>query len=142
MDIRVDFKGFGQQVRKSRKELGLTQAELAEITGLSANYISHIEHASRISSLHTLVSLSYALDISPNDLLEDSLPDNLFRDSDIPFKLREARCTLANTLSNWVLADLPDIHGQPDAPVDLALLPPLRFMTLEECAALQATSIN
>ena len=141
MDIRVDFKGLGSRIRARRKALGMTQAELASLVGLSPNYIGHIERAERIASIQTLVGLGYALDMNIDTMLKDSLPDNGFDESTC-YRLRQARCTLANTLTNWVCTDIPDSTGASDAPVDLSLLPPLAFMTLKECASIQSAAAN
>ena len=137
MVAQIDLKGLGSRIRKRRKQLGLTQAALAEMTDVTTNYIGHIERAERVLSLQTLLSLCYALEVNVNTLLQDSLPDDGF-DENPRYYLRQARCLFGNTLTNWVCTDIPDIAGESDAPVDLALLPPMGFMTLEECAAAQA----
>ena len=35
---------FGQEIRRRRKELGYTQSELSENTGLSASFLSNLEN--------------------------------------------------------------------------------------------------
>ena len=35
---------FGQEIKKRRKELGYTQSDLSEITGLSASFLSNLEN--------------------------------------------------------------------------------------------------
>jgi HTH-type transcriptional regulator/antitoxin HipB len=40
----IDSADFGRAIRKRRKELGYTQAELAEMSGCSAVYLSNLEN--------------------------------------------------------------------------------------------------
>jgi transcriptional regulator with XRE-family HTH domain len=56
-----------QQLRKSQK---LTQAEFAENTDLSVDYIGSIERGDRTPSLGVLERISEALDISLKDLFD------------------------------------------------------------------------
>lgn len=65
----MDYKAFGRRVRERRKEKHFTQESLAEIVGVSASFMGHIERGSRIASLETLVGLCNALHASPNYLL-------------------------------------------------------------------------
>ena len=60
---------MGDAVRARRKVLGLTQASLAEMVGVSTELISRIERAQCAPSLATIVSLCQALGATPNDLL-------------------------------------------------------------------------
>ena len=39
-----DMVAFGHAVRKRRKELGYTQADFSEQTGLSASFLSNLEN--------------------------------------------------------------------------------------------------
>lgn len=130
--MKVDYIGLGRRIRARRKALGLTQEHLAELADLSVTYVGHIERATRIPSLSTLVSICYALEISPNELMSDSLPEGRFAPSDTPLKLRQVPCVLHNTLTNWLCTDLPDQSMLGDAPADLSQLPPIGFVTLSE----------
>ena len=131
--MKVDYRGLGRTVAKRRIELGMTQEQLAEFCGLSASYIGCIERANRKASLDTLIELCFALNVSPNHLLSDSLPDDFFFEYlDTPLKLREPDYTLRNTLSNWFLAELPDESMQSDVPVSSVQLSQLQFTLLGE----------
>ncbi len=55
--------------------MGLTQAELAEKTGLSEVYISYIEIGSRIPALKKLILLAKTLQIKMDDLFVDLYAD-------------------------------------------------------------------
>ncbi|WP_078557033.1 helix-turn-helix domain-containing protein [Bacillus alkalicellulosilyticus] len=60
---------FGNNVKKYRKLLGLTQEQLAIQTGLHRTYISEVERGLRNVSLENIYILSKALEIKMSDLL-------------------------------------------------------------------------
>jgi transcriptional regulator with XRE-family HTH domain len=62
---------FGKNLRKLRKERGLSQEDLAEKAGLHRTYVGSLERGERNPSLLNIVKLSRALDISVTLLLED-----------------------------------------------------------------------
>lgn len=66
---RSDIKWlFGRAVRKRRRELDLSQEELAERSGLHRNYISDIERGDRNPSLENIYKLAKALGIKVSAL--------------------------------------------------------------------------
>jgi len=71
--MTIDYKDMGQKVRKMRKQMALTQEELAETVGISASFLGHIERGSRVASLETFVALCNELHVSPQFLLNKSL---------------------------------------------------------------------
>jgi transcriptional regulator with XRE-family HTH domain len=62
-------KVFGDRVRARRKELGLSQGDLYEKTGVSTAYISAVERGTANPSLDIMVQLSAALEIEVAELL-------------------------------------------------------------------------
>lgn len=65
----MDAKELGRQVLLRRKELGLTQGELAEQAGISRNYVSLIERGeARNVSVNVLYELAAALGTTPAEL--------------------------------------------------------------------------
>jgi transcriptional regulator with XRE-family HTH domain len=64
------YKIVGQKVRKRRKQLGLTQEKLAQISGLHRTYIAGVEAGRRNISLKNLEKLAKALKVTPDDLLK------------------------------------------------------------------------
>ena len=48
---------FGKNMRKARKELGLTATDLATFLGLSSAYVGLIERGERVPSLETLLKI-------------------------------------------------------------------------------------
>lgn len=127
----VDYVSLGRAIRKYRLKKHLTQEKLAELCDLSSGYIGDIERADRYPSLQVIVSLCYALDVTPNILLYESLPEGVFDDLlDTPLSLRQPDRTLRNTLTNWYFADLPDESGIGEPPVTSEQLSRLQFKLL------------
>lgn len=75
----MDYLDLGMKIRRIRREKFLTQEQLAEMTGISASFLGHIERGTRVASVDTLVSLCNALRVSPNFLLSASLDEEDFR---------------------------------------------------------------
>ena len=59
----------GQNVRRIRNKKGLTQEELAEISGFSQQYISGLEQGLRNPTVVTVYELALALEVSYQDLM-------------------------------------------------------------------------
>ena len=66
MDMR---KLVGRNVRRIRQRKGLTQEQLAEISGFSQQYISGLEQGRRNPTVVTLYELAAALGVSHSDLV-------------------------------------------------------------------------
>ncbi len=62
---------IGRQVRRYRKQLGLTITEMCDRTGLSAGMVSKIENGNTSPSLATLRSLSTALNVPVTSLFRE-----------------------------------------------------------------------
>ena len=60
---------LGQRIRQRRKELKLTEQELAEATGVTGQYISLIEVGNTVPSLATLIKLAEQLGSSTDFLI-------------------------------------------------------------------------
>ncbi len=67
MDMR---RLVGRNVRRIRKDKGLTQETLAEVSGFSQQYLSDLERGRRNPSIVTLYELSQALGVSHVDLVQ------------------------------------------------------------------------
>lgn len=59
-------KEIGKQVKRARKENGLTQHDLSQKVSISRNYISDIECGRYVPSVEILISLSKELEIDMN----------------------------------------------------------------------------
>ena len=60
---------MGRRIATRRKHLGLRQNQLAEILGISNNYMSDIERGVSNPGIELLVEISFALDVTPDYLL-------------------------------------------------------------------------
>lgn len=60
---------IGKNIRNRRKELKMTQSDLADKAHLSVIHISHIENGTVNMSLEALLSVCHALRVTPNDIL-------------------------------------------------------------------------
>ncbi len=69
----MDYQDMGLRVRALRRQMGITQEELAEKVGISASFLGHIERGTRVASLETLVALCNTLETTPEYLLSNSL---------------------------------------------------------------------
>jgi transcriptional regulator with XRE-family HTH domain len=64
------LKKFGERVRELRTKKGLSQEELAELSGLHRTYISSLELGKRNVSLINVFALAKALGVTPDKLLK------------------------------------------------------------------------
>jgi transcriptional regulator with XRE-family HTH domain len=88
----IDYTIIGKRIKDIRKSRGLTQAQLAELSGVEPSNISHIERAATKLSLPTLINIANALGSSLDELVYGNLAksthvsvaliDNLLADCD------------------------------------------------------------
>lgn len=71
--MQLDYLSIGIRIRRFRKERGLTQQTLAEMSDQEPSNISHIERGATKLSLPTMVNIANALGVTVDDLLCDSL---------------------------------------------------------------------
>lgn len=64
------YKLLGKNIKKRRKELKLTQQQLAEKAGIGLNFLGKIEVAYAKPSFETIIKISKALDISLKELFD------------------------------------------------------------------------
>jgi transcriptional regulator with XRE-family HTH domain len=69
MDMR---KLVGRNVKRIRQEKGLTQEQLAELSGFSQQYISGLEQGRRNPTIVSLYELATALGVSHMELLRSA----------------------------------------------------------------------
>ena len=69
IQMRINYALIGKRVRETRKQQKISQERLAELTGVSAGYISHIETARKKASLSILIRIANALGITVDELL-------------------------------------------------------------------------
>ena len=124
MNVLIDYRLIGRRIRACRRQAHLTQAELAERTGVCHQFIGCLERGEGIPSLGTVMSLCSALEIDPNTLLLDCYIDN----PEASCSLRDLPSEYANTLTAlWMEAACSPAHSdasiRPDAfpPHDIPL---------------------
>jgi len=66
-------EAFAEVLRKTRAEVGISQAELAERSGLTRTYVSFLERGERQPTLHTLVHIGRALGTDASRMAEGAL---------------------------------------------------------------------
>jgi transcriptional regulator with XRE-family HTH domain len=69
MDVR---KLVGRNVKRVRQEKGLTQEQLAELSGFSQQYISGLEQGRRNPTIVSLYELATALRVSHLELVRSA----------------------------------------------------------------------
>jgi transcriptional regulator with XRE-family HTH domain len=61
---------FGATVRSTRKNLNITQEELAHIAGINRSHMGQIERGTKSAGLTTIARIAKALHCSPAQLLD------------------------------------------------------------------------
>lgn len=64
----------GQAARGARERMGLTQAQVADLIGISPVVYNRLENAKMLPSVHTLVRLCEALRVTSDELLGRAHP--------------------------------------------------------------------
>ncbi|MEX6014791.1 helix-turn-helix domain-containing protein [Mammaliicoccus sciuri] len=64
---------FGQNLKRIRKDMKLTQQEMADKIGISQNYLSDIENGKRYPSIKAVTGLAQCLGISVPKLINDEI---------------------------------------------------------------------
>jgi DNA-binding XRE family transcriptional regulator len=66
--VKTVTRSFGQVIRDRRRQLDLTQEEVARRIGTSIPYVGHLESAKRHPSEKVVVKLAQVLGLEPRDL--------------------------------------------------------------------------
>lgn len=62
---------FGERLRQARIEAGITQAEMAERSGVHIQYVSRVERGQRNLTLSTMAKLAAVVGRSVSDMLRE-----------------------------------------------------------------------
>ena len=98
---------FGQNVKKYRKQAGLTQEQLSEKLGVSQKHLSIIETGAQFASASLIGRISEVLKVSPADLFGGSSDEVL---NEIKF-MRE---TIVSMLMNGVMGEFATLDSTMD----------------------------
>lgn len=72
----MKFESIGKNIRRFRKERGYRLEDLAEMVGLSTNYMGAIERGEKLPSLETFIAIVNCLGISADFILADVLTES------------------------------------------------------------------
>lgn len=72
----MENTSIGSRIKQRRKELGLTQVQIKEATGISSGNMSEIENGSKLPSTPALIALSSTLDCSIDWILKGESPSD------------------------------------------------------------------
>lgn len=64
---------FGENIKRIRKDMNITQEEMAKRIGISQSYIAHIERNRKNISLAVILKIAKGLKISVNKLINDDI---------------------------------------------------------------------
>ncbi|MGN0106505.1 MAG: helix-turn-helix transcriptional regulator [Hominilimicola sp.] len=78
-----DYRIIGNKLLATRKKAGLTQAELAEVAGLSDRTYADIERGNVNMRMETFLRICQALHITPDDILTEGKNSLAEKQSDI-----------------------------------------------------------
>jgi len=73
---KLDYPNIAEKIKKARKSVGLTQAELAEKINISTNAVAKLENNLMAPSLQTLINIANVLNIDMNYLFRDESTTN------------------------------------------------------------------
>ena len=74
--MEINYIKLGERIRFYRTNAGLSQEKLADIIDVSFQHMSNIETGKKGLSLETIINITHALNISADQLLADSLPQD------------------------------------------------------------------
>ena len=66
---QIQYASIGERIRSRRLEMGLTQAQLGRLAGVSGSFVGHLERAEKIPSVETLMRLCVCMDMSMDYLV-------------------------------------------------------------------------
>lgn len=102
----LDMRVVGNKLLTARKNLGLTQAQVAEKAGLSDRTYADIERGKANMRAETLLQICKALKITPNDIFTEEKHDTEILLNDLLEKLESCtpreRETALNILSAYL----------------------------------------
>lgn len=75
LDVKLYLSEVGQRIMECRKQLGLTQEELAERCDLTTQFVSYAESGKRASRPENLMKMAAVLGVSTDYLLTGDIID-------------------------------------------------------------------
>ena len=103
--MKLDYSMIGKRIAHRRRELGKTQAQGAEQTDISDQYISNIERAVSIPSTEVIMRLAVALETTPDEFLVGSArqEDGTWKDvAELLRTMDKKQLDLAQSFLRWL----------------------------------------
>ena len=72
----LDYFNLGQRIAKRRTQTGLRQNVLADLIGISNNYLSSLERGKEKPSLEVIINICNVLQVTPDYLLMGNMYSN------------------------------------------------------------------
>jgi transcriptional regulator with XRE-family HTH domain len=119
--MNLEDAHIGRRIREVRTWRGLSVAAVAGSAGISAPYLSLIEHGQRhITKYALLESLAQALRVSPTELTGKPYPPT----DAVSNQSHAAMAAVEDALTGWRVGEIPDgpMRPWPDIQADLARL--------------------
>ena len=69
MNVRLDEKKTGKNIKSYRKQRGWTKAELAERAAIMRELVDYYETSAQVVNLYTIIRIANALNVHPDWLL-------------------------------------------------------------------------
>ena len=69
MNVKLDEKQTGKNIKSYRKQRGWTKAELSERAGIMRELVDHYETSAQVMNLYTIIRIANALNVHPDWLL-------------------------------------------------------------------------
>ena len=111
MHIDLNYNLIGERIQLERKKKKLTQAQLAERTGFSVNYIGCIECGSKRGSFHAYFKIVSALGIGFDTILEDVLPKPEYTADDELLKAFHSLSSVDRKLILKIINEIANAHN-------------------------------
>ena len=98
---------FGQNVKKYRKQMGLTQEQLSDKLGISQKHLSIIETGTQFASASLIGRISRELKVSPGDLFGGSSDEVLN-------EIKMMREVIVSMLMNGIMGEFSTLDATLD----------------------------
>ncbi len=70
VEVKSHLMAIGDQIRKRRADIGLSQDELGHLCGLHRTYIGSVERGERNLTIGSVVRIAAAIQLMPHELLK------------------------------------------------------------------------
>lgn len=106
-----DFYKIGNKMLSFRKHLGLTQAQVAEIAGLSDRTYADIERGTVNMRIETILRICDALQITPDEVLTEEPPTLTAKQEELFLRLNSCTTKEKETALGLLSVYLKSLEG-------------------------------